>query len=299
MKGWFLTTGKFESMLKNFLSNVHLPGETMEVVNCGDVDFEIGMGLPARLWLRGEPVTPPDYFFMIDSDGENGAMMSLAGQLEALGACSNNSLKAKKIAMSKIATYQVLAKANVPIIKTMVLHRGMNIDVLLKEIGLPMVIKPDDGYGGEGIELIHTREELEAAMSRLDRSGSRMLAQEYIATSKGTDVRVYMVGFEPLLAWQRKASSPDEFRSNVHLGGTKTPIPLTDEMRDICVRAARAADLHLLGVDLLFGKDGFVVTELNSSPGSAGVDKSFYSLVVPAMIKDIRARMNARQGHVE
>ena len=64
----------------------------------------------------------------------------------------------------------------------------MSTEVLIKEIGLPMVIKPDDGYGGEGIELIHTRDALEMTMARLSKSGSRMLAQEYIATSKGTDV---------------------------------------------------------------------------------------------------------------
>ena len=161
--------------------------------------------------------------------------------------------------MSKIATYQVLAKEGLPIIKTVVFRKNMDKELLKKQIGLPMIIKPDDGFGGEGVELIQTEEELDTALERVKESDARFLVQKYVSTSKGRDIRVLTIGFEAVFAAQRKASDPNEFRSNLHMGGTAEEYPLTDEMKDICGRAAKAIGLRMAGIDLLFGENGFVI----------------------------------------
>ncbi len=267
MKGWFLTAGKFEKSVERLLSQVNLGEHTLEIVDCGEAAYEIDDGLPAKLWVNGEEVTPPDFFYIADSDGENGVVFPFARQLELLGALNYNPIEAKKAAMSKIETYQILAAAGLPTIKTLVFRKTIKKERILEEIGLPLIMKPDDGFGGEGVELIQTEEELDAAMEKLQTSESRMLIQKYIATSKGRDVRVITIGFEAVFAAQRKASNPDEFRSNLHMGGTAEEYPLTDEMKDLCHRVAKAIGLRMAGIDLLFTEDGFVVGEVNSSAG--------------------------------
>ncbi len=289
MKGWFLTSGKFENALSRLLSNVNIGEHTIEVIECGDVAYEIDANLPAKIWVKGKEVTPPDFFYIADTDGENGVVFPFARQLEKLGALNYNPIEAKKAAMSKIETYQILAKEGLPTVKTLVFRQSMEKDLILKEIGLPLIMKPDDGFGGEGVELIKTSEELDAAMERLKNSESRMLIQKYIASSKGRDVRVLTIGYEAVFAAQRKASNPDEFRSNLHMGGTAEEYPLTEEMKVLCSKVAKAIGLRMAGIDLLFGEDGFVVGEVNSS---AGFDSWLGKKdLVSVFLKDLKGQM--------
>lgn len=288
MKGWFLSAGKFAAEIEQMIARMPLPGHTLEVIDCEKMAYCIDGGLPARLWKDGEPVTPPDFFYIVDTDGENGAVFHFARQLEKLGALSYNSIDAKKTAMSKISTYQVLAREGLPIVKTLVLRRDMKKELLISEIGLPMIIKPDDGFGGEGVELIKTEGELDSALARIRDSEARMLVQKYVATSKGRDVRVQTIGFEAVFALGRQATNPDEFRSNAHVGGKVSLYPLTEDMKELCHKVAKAIGLRMAGIDLMFGEDGFVVGEVNSSPGGF---EYWPKNAVSVFMKDLTAQM--------
>ena len=292
MKGWFLTSGKFENSIGRLLKSVDLKGHTLEIIDCEKISYGIENGLPAKLWNNGAMVTPPDFFYIVDSDGENGAVFSMARQLEELGSFNYNPIEGKKAAMSKITTYQILAKAGVPVVKTLIFRREMDKELLKKEIGLPMIIKPDDGFGGEGVELVQTEDELDEVLRRIKDSNARWLVQKYVATSKGRDVRVITIGFEAVFAAQRKASNPDEFRSNLHMGGTAEEYPLTDEMKELCHKVAEVMGLRMAGIDLLFGENGFVVGEVNSS---AGFDSWLGKKdLISVFMKDLQTQMMKR-----
>ncbi len=293
MKGWFLTNGKFEGEVGRLLKNIDLMGHTLEIINCQDISFCIDGGLPAKIWRNGETVTPPDFFYIVDSDGEHGVVFPLARQLEQLGSFNYNPIEGIQIAMSKIATYQVLAGEGLPIVKTLVFRRNMDVELIKREIGLPLIIKPDDGFGGEGVELVSTEEQLHEVLERIKTSEARFLVQKYVATSKGRDVRVLTIGYEAVFAAQRKAADPEEFRSNLHMGGTAEEYPLSDEMKAICNKAAKAIGLRMAGIDLLFGEDGFVIGEVNSTPGfDSWLGKKD---LVSVFMKDLQTQMmNAR-----
>ncbi len=262
--GWFLIGGSFDEGIQNFLNHANIPGVTLSAVKIRQVSYLVESGLPARLWYQGKPVEAPDFFFPIEGDEE---LCDLARQLEKLGSFCYNSIEAKRTAISKLATYQALAAAGVPTIKTMVYNPSISLETLVERIGLPCVIKPDDGFGGEGVMLAHDRAELAACLETLRESPSPVLVQEYIATSKGRDVRVMTISHRAVAAISRTASREEEFRSNVKVGGRDALYELTDEIRSISERTSRAVGLDLAGIDLLFGADGFVVGEVNSVPG--------------------------------
>lgn len=289
MKGWFLTSGKFSGAIHRLMDNLPPMEHTLEVIDCEQISYGIEDGLPAKLWKDGKAVTPPDFFYIVDTDGENGVVFPLARQLEKLGALNYNSIDAKKIAMSKIATYQVLAREGLPVVKTIIFKKEMDRDVLLDEIGLPMIMKPDEGFGGEGVELIQTEEELDKALRRIKESDAQMLVQKYVSTSKGKDVRVLTIGYEAVFAACRQSSDPNEFRSNLHVGGTASEYPLTEEMKVLCHKVSKAVGLRMAGIDLLFGEDGFVVGEVNSS---AGFDSWLGKKdLVSVFLKDLTSQM--------
>ncbi len=70
---------------------------------------------------------------------------------------------------------------------------------------------------------------------------------------------------------QREAAAGD-FRANLHLGGTASPIKLSLDERRIAVDAAKAMGLKVAGVDLIRSKEGAKVLEINSSPGLEGIE---------------------------
>jgi ribosomal protein S6--L-glutamate ligase len=70
----------------------------------------------------------------------------------------------------------------------------------------------------------------------------------------------------------RRVAQGQEFRSNVHRGGTTEAIELDDDYATVAVRAAQIMGLSVAGVDMLEGKNGPQIMEVNSSPGLEGIE---------------------------
>ena len=96
-----------------------------------------------------------------------------------------------------------------------------------------------------------------------------MLIQRFVKESKGRDIRAFVVG-DRVVAAMRRVAQGDEFRSNVHRGGSVEPVELDEEFERVAVRAAQIMGLRVAGVDMLEGRNGPQVMEVNSSPGPRG-----------------------------
>ena len=72
----------------------------------------------------------------------------------------------------------------------------------------------------------------------------------------------------------RRVAQGQEFRSNVHRGGVTEPIVLDETYCQTALRTAQIMGLRVAGVDMLEGKDGPQVMEVNSSPGLEGIERS-------------------------
>ena len=70
----------------------------------------------------------------------------------------------------------------------------------------------------------------------------------------------------------RRRAGEGEFRSNLHRGGSASPVELSEPEIDTALRAARVMGLGVAGVDLLRSKSGPLVLEVNSSPGLEGIE---------------------------
>lgn len=74
------------------------------------------------------------------------------------------------------------------------------------------------------------------------------------------------------MAALRRVAQGQGFRSNVHRGGIAEGVELSDEYRETAVRAAQILGLRVAGVDMLEGKLGPQIMEVNSSPGLEGIE---------------------------
>lgn len=136
-------------------------------------------------------------------------------------------------------------------------------DEIVKRLpgNFPFVIKESFGSFGQQVYLIKNRTELMKKVKELE--GKPFLFQEYIAESKGRDIRLQVVGKKVVASMYRY--SENDFRANITNGGHMKAYEPTEEEIELAVRATEAVGADFAGVDLLFGKEGPLVCEVNSN----------------------------------
>src|SRR5579872_1425517 len=93
----------------------------------------------------------------------------------------------------------------------------------------------------------------------------------------------------------RRQAKHGEFRSNLHRGGLGVGIALDLRYRKAAVAAARVMGLEVAGVDMLEGRDGPKILEINSSPGLEGIERASGIDVARAIVMHAE-RYAARRG---
>lgn len=172
----------------------------------------------------------------------------------------------------KLRSLQVLSRAGVGLPRTSFTNYTKDVDHVIKSVGgAPLVIKLLEGTQGLGVVLAETRNAATSVIEAFNGLKARVIAQEFIAESKGADIRAFVVDGVVVGAMKRQGKE-GEFRSNLHRGGSATIIELTDEEDRTALKAARAMGLGIAGVDMLQSESGPLVLEVNSSPGLEGIE---------------------------
>ena len=187
-------------------------------------------------------------------------------QAELLGIPTLNSYSSIVKAKNKLHTLQILNHYNIPVVKTVVIQDETYLVDALKHVETPVILKTSHGSYGKGVVLAETKRAAISAYNVISSSSNMVLLQEYISESKGKDIRAFVVG-EKIVANMERAARRGEFRSNIELGGKGKSIELSDEIKNLAVRAAKALNLEIAGVDIILTKNGPAIMEVNANPG--------------------------------
>jgi len=215
---------------------------------------------------------------LIPRMGANTSYFSLAiiRHMERLGVFMMNSSQSIETAKDKLAAMQVLAANNLPIPKTMLAKFPVNIEVVDKEFSYPLIVKTVSGVAGKGVFLCENRSQFEDLIHLMEISRDskvNVIIQEFISSSRGKDIRVFVVGGRPIAAMLRIAKD-GKFKANYSAGGDVAPFELNPEVEWLAVESARLVNLEIAGVDILFDGNYYKVCEVNSSPGFHGLEKA-------------------------
>ena len=227
-----------------------------------------------------------------------GASVTAAGlavvrQLEAQGVPVVNGTEGIANSRDKLRALQLLAEAGVDMPRTVLARGGGDIKELLTHVGgLPAILKLIQGTQGVSVMIAHSEAEVDSILSTLWDLGHEILLQEFVAESRGRDVRALVVGDRVVGAMRREARS-GEFRSNLHRGGEGTAVELPPHYAQAAVRAAQVLSLAVAGVDLLEAQGGPKVMEVNSSPGFEGLERAT-GLDIAGAIVEYAASLAAR-----
>jgi len=225
-----------------------------------------------ELFYKGKPL--PDYDCVIPRIGASISFFGCAvlRQLEQMGVFSLNTSHSISVSRDKLRSFQVLSRHDVGLPDTAYVRRREDILPAIERVGgAPVVIKLLEGTQGVGVILADSIKIAEAIIETLQEARQSVLVQKFVAESKGKDIRAFVVGGKVVAAMRRTAQG-QEFRSNVHRGGSAQPVELDAEFERTAVLAAQIMGLHVAGVDMLESSDGPQVMEVNSSPGLEGIE---------------------------
>lgn len=208
----------------------------------------------------------------------------------------------------KLRSLQILSRHHIGIPRTTFVRDKKDVLPAIQRVGgAPVIIKLLEGTQGIGVLLAETIKSAEAIVELLQSQNQNVLIQKFVSESKGKDIRAFVVG-DQVVAAMRRVAQGQEFRSNVHRGGTTEPVKLPDPYVETALRAAQIMGLRVAGVDMLEGKDGPQIMEVNSSPGLEGIERCTQLDVAGAIMDhlaahtdfpelDLRQRLTVSRGY--
>lgn len=195
---------------------------------------------------------------------------SVLRQFHALGIPSTDSATAISCGRDKLHSLQYLMECNIPIPSTGFAYTREQLKCAIDSIGsFPIVMKVLDGTEGNGVYLAHDHDQAKVIFDRHNMCGTRIIVQEFIKESAGTDMRSFVVGGRIVANMCRKSQNGD-FRANIALGGCSTDIKLTSEEEALVLKACAAIGMRIAGVDFIRSERGPLILEINTSPGFTG-----------------------------
>lgn len=192
----------------------------------------------------------------------------------------------------KLRSLQILSRHHIGIPRTTFVRDKKDVLPAIERVGgAPVVIKLIEGTQGIGVLLAESVQTAEGIIELLQSQKQNVLIQKFVAESRGRDIRAIVVG-DRVVAAMRRVAQHQEFRSNVHRGGVGEPVELSEEFRETAVRCTQILGLQVAGVDMLEGRDGPQVIEVNSSPGLEGIETCTGLDVAGAVIEYIAAQVD-------
>lgn len=276
-----LTSDKFEDQAKLIQEAAERAGIHTEIKKNYEIMIDLKYGVDNR----------PDFVVFLDKDTLLATFLKNAGipifnDPDVIETCDN---KAKQ--------YLALANHGIPMPQTIIAPKvyptytiadSGYYETVLQQLGLPMIIKEGHGSFGMRVYLIETEEEFYAKTDEL--RGVDYIFQKFIATSRGRDIRVNIVGDEIVASMYR--FSETDFRANITNGGVAEIIKLTEKQKMLAIRAAQAVSAEFAGVDLLFGEnDEPLVCEVNAAAHIRNIYNVTGINVADAMIAYILGRL--------
>jgi len=260
------------------------------------------------LQFRGKPLS--DYDAVMPRIGASITYFGSAvvRQFEQMDVFTPNTANGITNSRDKLRAIQILSRHDIGMPKTAFVRNRQDVLPAIERVGgAPVVIKLLEGTQGIGVILAPDKKVAEAIIETLHNTKQNVLIQQFIAESKGRDIRALVVG-ERVVAAMRRTAEGDEFRSNVHRGGSVESVALDPEYERTAVRSAQIMGLRVAGVDMLEGDEGPLVMEVNSSPGLEGIERATDLDVAGAIIDhmanqvafpelDVRQRLTVSTGY--
>ncbi len=199
--------------------------------------------------------------------------------LNAWGVRTINTYATASLCEDKLATSVALAQAGVPQPNTRVAFTPNSAMQAIDDLTYPAVLKPVTGSWGRLLARVNDRDAAETVIEHRQVLGNYQhhvyYAQQYVE-KPGRDIRAFVVGERTICAIYRDSA---HWITNTARGGQASNCPVTDELNELCLRAANAVGGGVLAIDIMEDPQrGYLLNEINhtmefrNSSAPTGVD---------------------------
>ena len=242
----------------------------LEALQSRGVQAEAVDGVAALIRALGEGKFDRVFNILHGGVGENGGLQGLLDGLRV--PYTGPGVLGSALTMDKIRTKQVWLAEGLPTARFVRLPPGADVAAAVRELGLPVFIKPSAEGSSVGVFRVTSEEELAPALAFARDYPAELLAEQLVAGGEYTvgilgDVALPSVRIVPPGDWydyHAKYVSDDTQYICPGLQGDDE-----EEIRRLALAAFRAADCSGWGrVDVMRHADGrFALMEVNTAPG--------------------------------
>ena len=223
--------------------------------------------------------TAPDVDVILERSINHSRAMHALHLFEALGVPCVNTYDVSRICGDKLLTSVALKEAGVAQPEVRVAFTENSAIDAMEELGDPVVLKPAVGSWGRLLSKVNDRDAAESILEHKTVLGSYhhsiFYIQKYVAKKSGRDIRSFVVGDECIAAIYRES---EHWITNTARGAKASGCPITPEVAEISLAAAKAVGGGVVAVDLFETEEGLQVNEVNytmefkNSIDTTGVD---------------------------
>ncbi len=244
--------------------------EEVDDLDLRQVEVDLGAKSPVVLY-KGKTIPKYDCIFLKGSFRYLQILSSIAAVLESRTYMPITP-SAFWIGHDKLLTHLILQQHKIPMPETFISSNPTAAKQILEKLNYPIVMKFPSGTQGKGVMFAESYNSAASMLDALSALNQPVIIQNYIETG-GSDIRVIVVGDKVAAAMERKAIE-GERRANIHAGGKGKPIKLDYKTKELAIKTARVLGARICAVDILKGKKGPMVIEINLSPGLQGITEA-------------------------
>jgi len=274
-QGWILNKLQFQDSYETNRLVKEFKNKDIEVkvIDPNEIDIFVNKENKQSILVNGESLPLPKFVFPRTGSGTTYYIKAVIRHFERMGVVVINNSDAIENVKDKLYSHQILAQSNLDIPKTMLLKHPIDVEFVEKHIGYPAIVKTISGSYGKGVFLVETKKQLKQllTMAELTKKSYNIIIQEFIKDTWGKDLRVLVVN-NKVVGCMMRQSTDDDFRANISRGGEGIPYEVNEQIEWLSSESAKALDLDIAGVDLLFDNGGYKICEINSNPGFEGME---------------------------
>jgi ribosomal protein S6--L-glutamate ligase len=187
-----------------------------------------------------------------------------------------NGLNSITITRNQYITLQVLASSGLPVPHTCFITKKANFLKAAKQVCpgsvFPVILKQVSGMGGDGVIKANNEKNAMSFLEAYLKNRSGVIIQQFIPPKKRKDIRIFVIGAQIAGAMELEPQG-SEFRANIHQLGEAKEFKLSENLKQLALKASKACDLEIAGIDIIIEKNGHpLIIEVNSSPGFRGLE---------------------------
>lgn len=256
-------------------------------------DITVERVFDREIWFDLEKRRFPEVDLVLDRSLVHSRAEYTLRLLQSWGIPTINSFETTTLCDNKFHTNMAFIEHNVPTLRTLIAYTPESALEAIEELGYPVVLKPNTGSWGRLLAKVNGRAAAEAILEHKASLGSFhhsiFYIQEYIK-KPGRDIRAFIVGDRVVAASYRNA---EHWITNTARGSTSTHCPITPEIEDLALRAARSVRGEIMGVDLVETDDGLKVIEINVGAEFHGLRETTETDIAGEIVDHLVKKMSA------